>query len=153
MSPGDALTMDQDKASAREGRSESIWGTFKKYWRELKEASSGERFRAFYDTRQEGRQGQGMRLLTSGVGIALVAFGAGIGWLPGPGGFVAILGLALLAQEFRPLASALDWIERQLVTLWKAFRSLPLIGQSGIATALLLIGLGFAYLTFDTFLS
>jgi len=145
--------MDQDKAGARDDQSESLWGTLRQNWRELKDAPSGERFRAFYDKRQENRDGQGTRLLSVGGGIALVVLGAGVGWLPGPGGFVAILGLALLAQEFRPLASALDWVERKLIDLWKGFRSLPLISQGSIATALLLVGLGFAYLTIDTFLS
>jgi hypothetical protein len=34
-----------------------------------------------------------------------------IGWLPGPGGFLSIVGLALLATEMRPLARLLDRIE------------------------------------------
>ncbi len=153
MCSGDAASMEQGKSGERTGQSESFWGTLKQYWSELREAPSGERFRAFYDHRQENRSGQGMRLLSVGGGIALVAFGAGIGWLPGPGGFVAILGLALLSQEFRPLAWALDWIERKLVTLWRAFRSLSVLGQGGIATALLLIGLGFVYLTYETILT
>lgn len=153
MPSGDSLSMAQDSEEHRMNQNQSFWGSLKQNWRQLKDAPSGRRFRAFYDTRQENRDSQGTRLLSVGGGIALVVLGAGVGWLPGPGGFVAILGLALLAQEFRPLASALDWIERQLVALWKAFRSLPILSQGGIATALLLIGLGFAYLTIDTFLS
>ena len=37
--------------------------------------------------------------------------GLAIGWLPGPGGFLAILGLALLGTELRPLARLLDRCE------------------------------------------
>ena len=145
--------MAKDSAIQGQDRKQSFRSKLKQNWRELKDAPSGERFRAFYDKRQENRESQGTRLLSVGGGIALVTLGAGVGWLPGPGGFLAILGLALLAQEFRPLASALDWVERKLIALWKAFRALPILSQGGIATALLLIGLGFAYLTFDRILT
>ena len=40
-----------------------------------------------------------------------MVIGLGIGWLPGPGGFLAILGLALLGTEMRPLARLLDGCE------------------------------------------
>lgn len=34
-----------------------------------------------------------------------------IGWLPGPGGFLSIVGLAILAQEMPIVAKALDGCE------------------------------------------
>jgi hypothetical protein len=87
----------------------------------LKHAKSGERFCAFYDFRASRREPgfSVSRALTILFGLALTIGGASIGWLPGPGGFVAILGLALLAQEFRPMAAVLDWCEVKLRTLWQ----------------------------------
>ena len=131
----------------------SLFDSLKKYWTELKEAPSGERFRTFYDVRQETRQSPAARIVSITIGIVLVLLGLSIGWLPGPGGFVAILGLALLAQEFRPLAALIDATERLIVRTWKAFRDLPTLGQGGIITALLCLGVGFAYLTYTTVLT
>jgi hypothetical protein len=87
----------------------------------LKHVESGKRFFAFYDFRESHRDPgfSVSRALTILFGLALTIGGASIGWLPGPGGFVAILGLALLAQEFRPMAVALDWCEVKLRALWQ----------------------------------
>ena len=136
-----------------EAKSGSFFDKLKQYWRELKTAPHGRRFRTFYDLRKCARKGNASRILPICFALGLVVFGLAIGWLPGPGGFVAILGLALLAQEFRPLASALDWCERQIGNLWRGFRSLPILGQGGIITALLVLGCGVAYLTFTTVIS
>jgi hypothetical protein len=87
----------------------------------LKQAESGKRFCAFYDFRAS-RRPPGFsvsRALTILFGLVLTIGGASIGWLPGPGGFVAIFGLALLAQEFRPMAVALDWCEVRLRAIWQ----------------------------------
>jgi hypothetical protein len=146
----EALPMEDACATAQSG---SLKDKLGEYWKQLKEAEHGKRFRRFYDLRQCSRDSQIARAISIGIGVALVAFGLAIGWLPGPGGFVAILGLAMLAQEFRPLASLLDWCERVIGSLWRNFRSLSLFGQSSIITALLAIGIGFAYLTYTAFYS
>lgn len=140
-------------SSTSNKRPGSPLGALKKYWHELKEAPSGERFRNFYDVRQETRQSPAARIVSITIGIVLVLLGLSIGWLPGPGGFVAIIGLALLAQEFRPLAALIDATERLIVRTWKAFRDLPTLGQGGIITAILCLGVGFAYLTYTTVLT
>jgi hypothetical protein len=87
----------------------------------LKQGKSGGRFVAFYDFRASRRKPgfSVSRALTILFGLALTIGGASIGWLPGPGGFAAIFGLALLAQEIRPMAVALDWCEVKLRALWQ----------------------------------
>lgn len=125
-----------------------MFAALRQYWTKLKEAEHGERFRAFYDFRKANRDSKAARVATVGVGAVLVVGGAGIGWLPGPGGFVAILGLALLAQEFRPLAAALDWTERQIVRVWRGFRGLSVASQGGIVTLVLAVSAGAVYVLY-----
>ena len=45
------------------------------------------------------------------MGILLVVIGLGIGWLPGPGGFLAILGLATLIPFVPGMAYLMDRAE------------------------------------------
>jgi hypothetical protein len=94
----------------------------RKDWRKLKDGKPGSRFEDFYQFRLQHRRGgpfSPVRILTIAVGLVLMFGGMAIGWLPGPGGFVAIIGLALLAQEFRPIASLLDRIEPRLHQAWR----------------------------------
>lgn len=149
MQTAEAAFMDSPPANAH---ADSFLGNLQSYWYELKNAPHGQRFRKFYDLRQSSRESGANRAVSIGVGSALLVFGVAIGWLPGPGGFVAILGLALLAQEFRPLASLLDWCERQMGHIWRAFKSLPVLGQGGVITALLAVGVGFMYLAYTAVL-
>lgn len=93
-------------------------------WERLKSANAGERFRDFYRFRHERRGGKRWstgRILSLGVGILLVAGGLAIGWLPGPGGFIAIFGAALIATEWYPLAELLDWAELLTRRSWAGF--------------------------------
>lgn len=100
----------------------AMFETIKDDLRQLKGGEPGSRFCDFYDFRQLHRRPgfSPARIVTIAIGLVLVVGGAAIGWLPGPGGFVAIFGLALLAQEFRPMAVALDWIEPQLRAIWNS---------------------------------
>jgi hypothetical protein len=94
---------------------------FKKDWQKFRDGQSGSRFEGFYQYRLQHRRGgpfSPVRILTIFIGLVLIVGGAAIGWLPGPGGFVAIIGLALLAQEFRPIAKLLDKIEPKVHQLW-----------------------------------
>jgi hypothetical protein len=61
-------------------------------------------------------------MLTLAAGVGLTLFGLAVGWLPGPGGFVAILGLGLLATVWRPLAKLLDQTELGARKLWHRLR-------------------------------
>jgi hypothetical protein len=56
------------------------------------------------------------------LGIVLFVGGLAIGWLPGPGGFVAVIGAALLGVEWLRVARLLDQCERQLWNAWSFVR-------------------------------
>ena len=56
------------------------------------------------------------------VAIVLIVGGLAIGWLPGPGGFIAIFGLAIVAMEFRFVAVGLDRMERLGRDAWAWLR-------------------------------
>jgi hypothetical protein len=98
-----------------------MFESIKQDWQCLKRGEPGERFVGFYDYRASRRHPgfSVSRAVTILFGLVLTIGGASIGWLPGPGGFVAIFGLALLAQEFRPMAVALDWCEVRLRAIWQ----------------------------------
>jgi len=76
-------------------------------------AEPGKRFGDFHDRWPLARG------VTVTAGLALIAFGVAVGWLPGPGGFVAIFGLALLAAVWRPLAEFLDNAELRTRCFWR----------------------------------
>ena len=93
-------------------------------WQRLRDATPGERFRDFYRYRHERRGGahwSAGRVFTIGAGVLLTGGGLAIGWLPGPGGFIAILGVALVATEWFHLAKLLDWTELITRRAWAAF--------------------------------
>ncbi len=75
----------------------------------------GRRFRDYTIELRKRRAGRFSvsRIVSFISGLALTLLGVAIGWLPGPGGFLAILGLALLAQEIPWIAAVLDVIELQ----------------------------------------
>lgn len=87
--------------------------TIKEDCRTLRDGDPGKRFRDYVDERRErrGTKWSAGRVASFTIGIALMFFGLGIGWLPGPGGFLAIVGLALVAQEIPVLADMLDCAE------------------------------------------
>jgi hypothetical protein len=116
-------------------------------WRTLRVGSPGRRFEEAYRARQRRRKGAaGFRWLVKATGILLVIAGLAIGWLPGPGGVVAVVGVALLATEFRGFALLLDRMELALRGLWRrawkrasvARRALVVLGA---ATALASVAL------------
>jgi hypothetical protein len=82
----------------------------------LKQAEPGHRFRDLFEYRAAQRESAWSpgRIAWVGAGVLLLVGGLAIGWLPGPGGFVAVFGAAMLATEWRPLAKALDESERVL---------------------------------------
>lgn len=93
-------------------------------WHRLRSAKAGTRFRDFHRFRSErrgGRRWSGGRVLVLGSGIVLVAGGLAIGWLPGPGGFIAVVGAALVATEWYALARLLDWAELVARRTWAWF--------------------------------
>ncbi len=93
-----------------------VFATLKHDYKLLRDGNPGRRFRDYTDERRRRRSGSFSvgRVVSFLVGISLIAIGLGIGWLPGPGGFLAIVGLALIAQEIPWIATALDAIELQI---------------------------------------
>lgn len=98
----------------------------RKIWRLLKASRSGERFQALYRFRKrKNRSGYTLsEFLMTLLGCFLMVFGLAIGWLPGPGGFVGIIGLAIVAQQFHWIAKLLDATERFAICCWNKVKSL-----------------------------
>ena len=57
-------------------------------------------------------------------GTALIVVGLAIGWLPGPGGFLAFVGLAMIAIEIPCAARALDVGEVKLRAVYNILRNM-----------------------------
>ena len=62
------------------------------------------------------------RIVAVLAAIVLIGGGVAIGWLPGPGGFIAVFGLAIVAMEFRFMAVTLDRMERLGREAWAWLR-------------------------------
>ena len=101
----------------------TILANIKQDYETLRDGQPGQRFRRYAEQRRKRRSGKhGLRRVVSGLlGIALIVIGIAIGWLPGPGGFLAIIGLALIAKEVPWIANVLDAFE---LGMRRAIRSL-----------------------------
>lgn len=101
-----------------------LWNSIRRDFQILKEASPGRRFRDFGRRKsKEGRHRTWLSKLRSiGFGIFLVVVGLTIGWLPGPGGFLAILGCAVLIPFIPGMAAVMDHAEVSIRKLIKAIR-------------------------------
>lgn len=92
------------------------------YAARLKDGEPGRRFVDLYEFRQQDPPATAMRVGLWVVAIVLIGGGLAIGWLPGPGGFVAVFGLAIIGMEFRVVAVMLDRVERFGRDLWAHVR-------------------------------
>jgi hypothetical protein len=128
-----------------------MFETIKDDLRQLRSGEPGSRFVGFYDFRLQNRRPgfSPVRAFNIVFGLLLAIGGASIGWLPGPGGFVAIFGLALLAQEFRPMAVLLDWIEPKLQAIWhglvRIWRRMSATSRVALAMMLVLTSVSAGY--------
>jgi hypothetical protein len=115
-------------------------------WKRLVDGEPGQRFRSLYRYRRKGSNGPGsfVRAVTLGVGVLLLGGGLVIGWLPGPGGFVAVLGAMLIATEWYPLARLLDGIE---VPARRSMRAFALLYERSSTPRRVIIALAFVGLT------
>jgi hypothetical protein len=94
------------------------------YWRQLRRGPPGLRFRNFYAYRHQRRGGSRVaRVVMIALSVVLILGGVAIGWLPGPGGFIALIGAALLSAEWRHMANALDWSEVRVRRLVRRIRN------------------------------
>ena len=87
----------------------SLWQSIKADFKQLRSAPAGERFRAFkiYKLEKLDRERSNRWLSISGA-CGLIVFGLAIGWLPGPGGFLAIVGAAMLVPHAPGMDRMLD---------------------------------------------
>jgi Flp pilus assembly protein TadB len=102
----------------------SISKILAKDWKKLRSGTPGSRFIEFYRARA-ARRAEGWpleRVVILALGVALFVGGLAIGWLPGPGGFVAVIGAALLGAESRRISKVLDYVEARLRDAWRFFR-------------------------------
>jgi hypothetical protein len=90
-------------------------------WRIFARGRPGVRFREHYRLRQSRGRGafHAARLSYLAVGTVLFVLSALFGWLPLLGWGTAILGLALIAGEFHPVARLMDRLEASARTLFK----------------------------------
>ena len=98
--------------------------TLAKDLKQLTHGRPGRRFVDFHQVRCKRRSGGWPleRVVTLSLGIGLVVVGLAIGWLPGPGGFLAIIGAAVLGIEWMRVAKLLDKIELFARGLWRSIR-------------------------------
>lgn len=101
--------------------------SLKKDFKTLRDGKPGSRFRDFRRYKAHQRSGKKpiSRILTFLLGLLLLIGGLAIGWLPGPGGFIAFIGLAFLAREFPGIARIMDMGEVLLRKVYSWFRQLP----------------------------
>jgi len=90
-------------------------------WSRIRHGRPGRRFVDFHQARCKRRAGGWPleRVVTLVLGTVLLIGGLATGWLPGPGGFVAVFGAALLGVEWLRVARLLDRGELQLWGIWR----------------------------------
>ena len=127
-----------------------------KNWREFQEDKPGQRFRDRYDRNQQRERGRfdAGRLVNLTVGPVLVIFSVFFGWAPGPGMLTLLIGLSMVASEFRPAAVFLDWAEVELrrlahfvAVLWRA----SVAGKALIIMTIVVCGAALGYVVYRVF--
>ncbi len=94
---------------------ETFGKKLKKEFTVLRDGKPGRRFRDFRKFQKETEgSSRATRISIFVVGVLLIVAGLAIGWLPGPGGFLAIVGIAMLGREIPGIAWVLDGIEVQI---------------------------------------
>jgi hypothetical protein len=124
-----ALRAPENPKPVRGGLRHLIVQRVRIHLRVLRGGTPGTRFREFrkYQKEHDGPHIKS-RLATFLTGLVLVGIGLAIGWLPGPGGFLAIIGVALLAREIPGIAWALDECEvlgRRLIRWYVSLSVVP----------------------------
>jgi len=123
----------------------------KRTWQAFKRSQPGYRFQERYNRRQQTTSGpfDPKNLAYLAGGIVIIIVGVVLAPIPGPGGVLAFVGLALIGSEFLPIARALDWGELRLRGLvrWgtEVWRGLPLGMQVviGLLAVITVVTLGY----------
>ena len=86
-----------------------LWTKLKKEARRFKKDPSGKRFQNLHERLHSKGGKLPMMLLGLVLGVVLIACGVLLGLVPGvPGVVLVVLGIALIASQFRPLAKWCD---------------------------------------------
>ena len=96
-----------------------FWDKFKRDYRRIKDGKPGRRFRDFRTFKSQSPDSPVQRVLMISFALLLVVIGLAIGWLPGPGGFLSIIGLAILAPYVPGVSYCLDKSEILIRRSWK----------------------------------
>ena len=122
---------------------------WKREWKAFEKAPAGQRFVRRYQSRKRETGSRWKRVVTIALGLGLILAGVILLVIPGPGLLVVAFGGALIAQEFRWAAVALDWAEVRLrkvfrvaERLWKS-ASLALRAAVVLGAAILAGGAGY----------
>jgi uncharacterized protein (TIGR02611 family) len=123
----------------------------KRTWQAFRRSQPGYRFQERYNRRQQTTSGpfDPKNVVYLLAGIAIIVVGVVLAPIPGPGGIIAFVGLALIGAEFLPIARALDWGELRIrgVVRWarNMWRVLPLGIRVGIGllAALIVVVVGY----------
>ncbi len=94
----------------------------KQNWRTFKRSAAGERFICRYEANRHASPW--VKVGSTVAGIVLIAAGALLLVIPGPGIPVVAIGAALIAQQFRWAATFLDRTELFLRKQWASLRKL-----------------------------
>ncbi len=121
-------------------------GRWQKTWKEFEKAPAGERFEQMYRRRKGG---PAARVGLIALGILLIAGGAVLLVIPGPGLPLIAVGAAFIAQQFLVVARALDRLElflRRQLRAARAFWKRASTGlRSAVVAAAALFAAGAAY--------
>src|SRR4051812_42222743 len=88
----------------------------KRQWRDLRDASPGNRFQAQFERSQRANahKSRFRRCVPVLAGAVLLIAGVILCFIPGPGLPLIFLGAGMLAERFRAVARAMDWLEVKL---------------------------------------
>lgn len=128
-----------------------MFSSLKRQWRELRNGHPGNRFRAQFERSKGAKAGKSFlrRWSTVFVASVLLIVGVFLCFIPGPGIPFIILGAGLLAEQFRVVATALDWLEVKLRKMtrrgmaWWSQASLPDRGAAAVLLAIGIAGVGY----------
>lgn len=123
----------------------------KKSWRRFEASRPGRRFRERYHRRQRANRGTfaPSKILYILGGLGLMVVSAFFGWLPVLGWGTVALGLGMIAGEFKPAATLMDWLEVRLRRIFRpvarGFRRLSPLAQLAVSGVIAVLTFGLVY--------
>lgn len=133
-------------------------GGIKDDWEKFKQGEPGERFEERYRRRRQNHRGwwDPIRVIYVVLGVVLVVGSALFGWAPGPGMLTFLIGLGMIAGEFRIAARLLDRGEVQANKFWQFVTKVWCssgVGKAAILVTLFIPVSGLAYGAYYLFFS